>query len=1223
MSKIYQISGCQNASRKADVLFLHGLGGDAFGTWRNGKDGSISWPQWLGEEFSDVGVWSLGYSASPTKWMLPVGWLLSKFFPSWRDAGHTMSLPDRAGQVLDLMVQHGFGDRPILFICHSLGGLLGKQILRKASDATDIRKRAVWENTRGVLFLATPHSGAILASLLNSFRIVFGATVSIEDLRVHDAHLRDLYDWYRNHATLLNVQTVTYYEMRSAKNVMPIVNPTSSHPGVGADPVALDEDHLSIAKPRDREAQVCGAARDLLKNYVLIMRKKCHVESMSPTPAEQVVPSIEKRVIRELPPAAPTKFFGRKTELQQLTARLKDGKNSAIIGPAGMGKTALAAAAMETVIGRTAESLANSPFPDGVVFLDLYTLRGQAEPAWHTLANKLAGAEFRETTSARERAIEVCRGLNILVIIEGGEEANGREGRARIDELLGVLSPNNRWLLLTRDSTQAAHSETVKLHAVLSPDEAGELFDCLTEGQITGTVRDRVLRLLEGHPLALTWASNLLARGDDDPARLADEWEAQELPALTDPVRAEHTLEWLFNRSIRGLDGMSRQALAAAGLLARAPFPASAIEVAIGSSTRDALRQLVQRGLIRLAAEENYREFTHVLAYRFARQEMGANADLRRSLGNWMHHNLTAVLANPQDVDGVIFLSRLLQHAAAILQTDHDQQLWKPLVYFLLYEGKDRFGNIGRLELSNAALGAVSDWFACFPPQKILEPVWEREHLVCINFQGNLARAQGKLSESARFYGKGLQLTRRLSQSDPVNTQWQRDLLVSFIKLGDIFRAQGKLSRTDRLYREALKIAKHLVQADPTNSEWQRDLSVTFIKLGEVAQTQGKLSEANLFYGETLQLTNRLAQADPNNTQLQRDLSVLFLKLGNIAKVQGNLDEAGRYYSEALCIRQKLVEADHYNTQWQSDLSVLFVRLGEVAQLQGKLPEAVRNYNEVLRVRQCLAQIDPINSQWQNDLAGAFIMLGEVVKLEGKLSEADCHYSEALRIRRELAQADPTNSEWKRDLSVVFIKLGEVAQSLGKLSEADCHYSETLRIRRELAQADPTNSKWQRDLWVTFIKLGEVAQVQGKFIEADGHYTAALPIAQRLAQADPTNTHWQRDLSVWFFKLGEVALIQGNLTKAHQHYTDGLIIIQRLAEADLTNTQWQRDLSFAYTALGQLFMKEQRWSEALAVLKESLVINEQLLSRDSTNVVLQKDASVSHRLITEVRTKLN
>jgi len=150
-----------------------------------------------------VGVWSLGYAAGPTKWARVLGW----FDEDRRDSGHGMALPDRARQVLDLMAQRGLGRRPLFFVGHSLGGLVVKQILRSSSDAgAATPKGGVFANTRAVLFLATPHQGLTLASLLDRFRVIFGATVTVEDLRAHDAHLRELFDWYRNHAAPAGIE---------------------------------------------------------------------------------------------------------------------------------------------------------------------------------------------------------------------------------------------------------------------------------------------------------------------------------------------------------------------------------------------------------------------------------------------------------------------------------------------------------------------------------------------------------------------------------------------------------------------------------------------------------------------------------------------------------------------------------------------------------------------------------------------------------------------------------------------------------------------------------------------------------------------------------------------------------------------------------------------------------------------------------------------------------
>ncbi len=842
---MHQISGCDDAARKADVVFIHGLGGDAITTWRHGKDESSSWPHWLGKEFPQVGVWSLGYAASPTRWtrVLPAIGLGS------RDSGHTMALPDRALQVLDLMVQRGLGEHPLLFICHSLGGLLAKQILRKSHDSADLRKQQVARETRAVLFLATPHAGAALASLLDAFHSVFGATVSIEDLHEHDTHLRDLFDWYRNYASQPGMQTVTYFELRPVRGLLSIVNPTSAHPGVGADPVGLDEDHLSIAKPRERDAQVCGAARGLLRNYVLTLSPigpatlpgGPPAASTEPTeviikvvpggPASGVIP----RTPRELPPPA-YKFFGREAERKQLTERLRAGLNTAVVGPAGLGKTALAAAALADVVGSNADKLAGSPFPDGLVYIDLYTFHGQVEVAWSTFTNRLCGAEFMERRSARERATEACRARRILVIVEGGEEADGGPGRSTIRELLSVLSPENRWLLLTRLSTQSVAAESVYIREALQPDDAMALLDWLTRSRpLAAEVRQAVLELVEGHPLALNWAGNLLASDEEDPAALADDWKLEALPELSDPKQTEHTLKWLFGRSVRGLDDTAQRALAAAGLLARASFPLKAIAAAVGGAdtghadgeqAREALRSLVQRGLLR-RAETGHWQFTHVLGYRFARDEEGSDPVLRQRLGDWLHEELKAALTASVGGGTATTVGSLLQHAATLLRADTDQRLWEPLARALLYEVSDRLEETGRLDLVNRALGAVGDWWERFPKTKAEESFWRGQHCVLIVDQADVLGDQGDLAGALAAYRESLAVRRRLAEADPSNAGWQRDLSFSLTRLAEIHEQMGDRTAALPYAEESLSIDERLATLDRSNVTWQRDLAAS------------------------------------------------------------------------------------------------------------------------------------------------------------------------------------------------------------------------------------------------------------------------------------------------------------------------------------------------------------------------------------------------------------
>ena len=588
MSTLHRISN--DGSFQADVVFVHGLGGDAFSTWRHGDDESTSWPHWLAEENRQVCVWSLGYAASPTKL---TGWK-RWFNRGTRDDGEAMPLVHRAAQTLNLMGQKGLGERPLLFICHSLGGLVAKQILRKSFEgAHGEGSRRIFENTRAVLFLATPHSGAKLATLATRFEAAFRTTVSIADLREHDVHLEDLFEWYGTQAPKGGIETRAYCEARPTGLLGVVVNATSARAGAGPAPVPLDETHITIAKPRERDAQVCLAAAELLRDYVLRPR----VRAAAARPAAARAP-------HELPPMA-VEFFGRQAELDQLIRRLGAGRSTAVIGAAGLGKTALAAKALQAVVGESPETLARSPFPDGVVYLDLYAFQGQADPAWDRLANRLEGAEFLERRPSRARAENACGGKRALVVIEGGEQADGLEGRVAMEEFLYFLSTENRWLLLTRQASQALPTESVNVDTPLSADEAARLFDSLAGSGVDAKVRARVLALLDGHPLAISWAGGLLARNDEEPEALAAAWAAEGLPGLRDPKRADRTLRWLFERSARGMGAAERIALAAAALLARAPFPLTAIEAVLpgGSAGREALAALANRSLLRRLKE--------------------------------------------------------------------------------------------------------------------------------------------------------------------------------------------------------------------------------------------------------------------------------------------------------------------------------------------------------------------------------------------------------------------------------------------------------------------------------------------------------------------------------------------------------------------------------------------------------------------------------------------
>lgn len=58
--------------------------------------------------------------------------------------------------------RHGASSRPILFIAHSLGGIVVKELLRRASRCEHAQNylNSVFDSTSGIMFFGTPHGGA-------------------------------------------------------------------------------------------------------------------------------------------------------------------------------------------------------------------------------------------------------------------------------------------------------------------------------------------------------------------------------------------------------------------------------------------------------------------------------------------------------------------------------------------------------------------------------------------------------------------------------------------------------------------------------------------------------------------------------------------------------------------------------------------------------------------------------------------------------------------------------------------------------------------------------------------------------------------------------------------------------------------------------------------------------------------------------------------------------
>jgi hypothetical protein len=135
-------TGCRNPDRRGNVIFIHGIAGDAYSTWQpQGSNSNGFWLQWLGEEMPGVGIWSLAYNVRSIGWKELVA-----------------PLAPITGRLLKELARQSFGKYPLIFVGYDLGGFIVRDILQKSLKSTILEQKSIWEQTQGVAFLSTPCS---------------------------------------------------------------------------------------------------------------------------------------------------------------------------------------------------------------------------------------------------------------------------------------------------------------------------------------------------------------------------------------------------------------------------------------------------------------------------------------------------------------------------------------------------------------------------------------------------------------------------------------------------------------------------------------------------------------------------------------------------------------------------------------------------------------------------------------------------------------------------------------------------------------------------------------------------------------------------------------------------------------------------------------------------------------------------------------------------------
>lgn len=213
---------------------------------------SFCWPmEWLPKDFPNIRVIGLNYDSSLSQWS-------ASGCPCEKYDG---KLEKRAGEFLKKLAKSNVGqDRPVVWVGHSMGGLLIKSIINQAAASDDPAVRRIAENSRSIMFLGTPHRGSAIAKLKQHTSALVWPSVEVRELEENSTQLLHLNKTFLKTINQLKKkpEIVTVCEgsptvLTSFKFPLHIVTETSARIDEG-DFYLTKEDHLNLSKPVCRQS---------------------------------------------------------------------------------------------------------------------------------------------------------------------------------------------------------------------------------------------------------------------------------------------------------------------------------------------------------------------------------------------------------------------------------------------------------------------------------------------------------------------------------------------------------------------------------------------------------------------------------------------------------------------------------------------------------------------------------------------------------------------------------------------------------------------------------------------------------------------------------------------------------------------------------------------------------------------------------------------------------
>ncbi|KAF7502214.1 hypothetical protein GJ744_006436 [Endocarpon pusillum] len=1190
-SGLFALHPCAtNLPTAIDIVAVHGLDGHWAKTWTGTTE-----QNWL-RDFLPQQLRQVGISAHVVSFGYDSRTAFTKTVSDIEDVADML-----LNRLKGMRQSAAEKSRPLIYIAHSLGGIVVKQAIIRAHERSLVYGDLL-RHIRGIVFMGVPHRGADLAywaafaaNIVQVVQLGFGTNANfVEALKRNSQPFAKISRQFVERQLKLSIRT--FYETQRLGNQV-IVDKDSAILNLANEvAVGLPANHRTICKFERADSQ----------KYITVwqaIRELCQQALVSPGRDDEPIGkpgNVHWTVTRPLN----SRFTGRGESLMRVEHAIlsnleaKDvSRRYVITGIGGQGKSELCLKVVEKLRTRFW----------GIFWVDVSTTT-IAESGFLDIAKRV-GARA-ETLKAALQAVANLRRRWMLVLDNADD--------LRTDYQRYIPSGTYGIVILTSRNPECRRSySTIGSLQLEGLDEVDAQHLLLSTAEIPSEQRTRhkedarcVADLLAHHPLALIQAGAYVARGHCTLSQYPAVYQRQQLRLLQfHSAQAQSRYRHVyatFEASAQVIEsskeGVAKDALdllSTISMMSYSELPLPLFEAAW------------QRGRQVAGADtEENNEVNHLSSWHVARlmpfMQSGSEAwdsfrmveacDLLKSL---------ALISTQEDSDcTTVIVMHPLTHAWAQVRQKGSAQnrYWVSTgsIIALAWSGSNIWQTYERKlkpHLHSWLKKDMKKVFLCGPAMMVARMLYpcgmilhkmrddkELDEFLSEMFTAlaiNVANVQQnwlplfKLrARNFRNIGKIKQAVSLLEQTVRIEknslAEDHPSQLTSQHELAGAYQANGQV-------REAIDLLKHVVEMRKKRlAEDHPDKLASQHELARAYRANGQVREAIDLLKHVVKIQKkRLAEDHPDQLSSQHELAGAY-------RANGQVREAIDLLKHVVEMRKKRLAEDH------PDKLASQHELARAYRANGQVREAGDLLEHVVKIqKKRLAEDHPDRLASQHELAGAY-------QANGQVREAVDLLKHVVEIRNRLAEDHPHQLASQHELARAYQANGQVREAIDLLK----HVVEMQKKRLTEDHPDQLTSQHE---------LARAYQANGQVREAVDLLKHVVEIRNRLAEDHPDRLASQHELARAYRANGQVREA-GDLL---EHVVK--IQKKRLAEDHPDRLASQHELAGAYQANGQV-------REAIDLLKHVVEMRKKRQAEDHPNrLASQHELARAYRANGQVR----